>query len=145
MSTPRLLAWQTQKQDADEKNPGGYIAYIVMEKVPGENLAKFDDYSEEKQRQIKLAFLEAMWEFFRHCYTHWDPRRENLWDRENKLCFIVDLEDVEFRENRKPNNVRFSPAKELEYWSLIKGEFKYDYFFDEQELMEYAKTGLYLC
>ncbi|KAJ0427137.1 hypothetical protein BJY00DRAFT_307116 [Aspergillus carlsbadensis] len=115
-----------------------YTLYIVMEKVPSENLANFDDLSAEEQK-------EAMWEFFRHCYTHWDPRREKLlWDPRNKLCFIVDLEDAEFRENRKLNNVRLSPAEELEYWRLIKGDFKYDYFSDEHEMMEYAKNELYL-
>ncbi|RAK90871.1 hypothetical protein BO79DRAFT_215866 [Aspergillus costaricaensis CBS 115574] len=72
---PKLLGYAFERQDSSGELPGGYIAYIVMQKVPGENLHGFDTLPREEQNRIRIAFIEA-------------------------LCFIVDLEDAEQHTDR---------------------------------------------
>ncbi|RDH35929.1 hypothetical protein BDQ94DRAFT_168248 [Aspergillus welwitschiae] len=58
-STPKLLGHAVEKQISSDELPGGYIAYIVMQKVPGENLHGFDTLSPGEQNRIRIAFIEG--------------------------------------------------------------------------------------
>lgn len=37
-ATPKLLGYRFDKQDGNDLAPGGYIMYLVWEKVPGDPL-----------------------------------------------------------------------------------------------------------
>lgn len=39
-SVPRYLGWNKKKQEEHDLVPGGYIKYLVWEKVPGESLTQ---------------------------------------------------------------------------------------------------------
>lgn len=39
-SVPRFLGWDEKKQGERDLVPGGYIKYLVWEKVPGESLTQ---------------------------------------------------------------------------------------------------------
>ncbi|GKZ58078.1 hypothetical protein AnigIFM49718_003886 [Aspergillus niger] len=122
-STPKLLGHAVEKQDSSDELPGGYIAYIVMQKVPGENLHGFDVLSTGEQNRIRIALIEGLWELHSRHFTHWDPRRENIiWEPQSGKCFIVDLEDVEQHTNRTKDDVCLDALEQLEYWNPIEGQ-----------------------
>lgn len=55
--TPKLLEWGLSQQQGDLVwLPGGYFIYLVMEKLPGQDLRDFWDYPLEKRIQIRAAF-----------------------------------------------------------------------------------------
>jgi hypothetical protein len=60
-STPKLLDFCIEQQGVNDTVPDGYIAYIVMSKVPGKDLAKYDEMRKEEQHRVQIAFLKALW------------------------------------------------------------------------------------
>lgn len=61
-SLPHLLSWKTAVQGADGPMPGGYIAYVVMTRMPGLDLLelKFWSMPEDLQEEIRKNFLVAI-------------------------------------------------------------------------------------
>jgi hypothetical protein len=58
---PELLAYQEGKQGEDSIVPGGYITYVVWDKVPGEPLSKeeFWELDLKSRQAIRDKFREA--------------------------------------------------------------------------------------
>ncbi|OJJ67760.1 hypothetical protein ASPBRDRAFT_68931 [Aspergillus brasiliensis CBS 101740] len=117
-STPKLLGYAVETQIDSDELPGGYIAYIVMQKVPGENLHGFDRLPKEEQNRIRVAVIHA-------------------------LCFIVDLEDAEQHTNRTKDDVCLDAFEQLEYWGLIEGQYEGTLFFEKDKLLDDLKARLY--
>ncbi|KAH8429865.1 uncharacterized protein LDX57_007537 [Aspergillus melleus] len=141
--TPKLLGYAIKTQGPDDELPGGYVAYIVMQKVPGETLNDFDNRTEAEKNRIRVALIAALWEFSSHYFTHWDPRKENIiWDPTSGQCFIVDLEDAEQHTNRTKDDVCLDAFEQLEYWGLIEGHYDSILFFQKDELLESLKARL---
>jgi hypothetical protein len=67
-SLPHLVAWRKAKQKSDGLVPGGYIIYIMMTLMPGENLLdlKFWSMTEEEREEIRAAFLLVI----KYCAVH---------------------------------------------------------------------------
>jgi hypothetical protein len=63
-NTPRHIYWSIRRQTHSDTLPGGYIACLVKEKVPGKNLGEYDKMERSEQRRVQLAFLEAIWYAF---------------------------------------------------------------------------------
>lgn len=59
-SVPHLIGYSVDKQPKDGYVPGGYIVYVIMEKVPGHDLWDFGKYPLEKRDQIRIAFGKAI-------------------------------------------------------------------------------------
>ena len=62
-SAPRLISWKREKQDKEMCVPGGYVVYILMEKLPGVHPLNFwaEEYFSRRDRdEIRRAFREAM-------------------------------------------------------------------------------------
>lgn len=59
---PHLVAWKKTIQDTDGIMPGGYISYVVMTLMPGEDLLtlKFWSMPEPQQEEIRDAFVLAL-------------------------------------------------------------------------------------
>ncbi|KAL4931885.1 uncharacterized protein BDV17DRAFT_288460 [Aspergillus undulatus] len=93
-SAPKLLDYYIGRQDNGDILPGGYIAYIVMSKVPGKNLEGYGRMTKKEQQQVQIAFLDA-------------------------LCYIVDFEDVEQDSTSRPEDTCLDPWEHLGYWGLI--------------------------
>ncbi|KAF2681114.1 hypothetical protein K458DRAFT_256979, partial [Lentithecium fluviatile CBS 122367] len=80
---------------------GGYVAFILMTKVPGEQLA--NDYwnrALEERDKILAAFKDALLQLPRFVYQNRiEPlntaRRNIVWDKDERKCYIVDFEDSE--------------------------------------------------
>lgn len=115
--TPKLLAVQIDIQDEtvlqypqDNKYryygrpgsklwmPGGYIVYILMEKLPAEPLA-YDLFWDEKvftkhdRDQVRHAFKKAYIEVRKLGFYHEDTKIQNLmWNKDAKKCYIIDWE-----------------------------------------------------
>ncbi|PWY83797.1 hypothetical protein BO94DRAFT_547448 [Aspergillus sclerotioniger CBS 115572] len=135
-ATPKLLGSVIYTQRPDEELPAGYVAYIVMEKVPGEDLENFDTFTREEQDH-------ALWEFGSYHYTHWDPRRENIvWGPSSGQCFIVDLEDAEKFPSLTKRDTCLDSFAALESWGLIKGLHDGKLFFEKDRLLEDLKARL---
>ncbi|OJI88608.1 hypothetical protein ASPTUDRAFT_35586 [Aspergillus tubingensis CBS 134.48] len=126
--------------------PGGYNAYIVMQKVPGENLHFFDTLRKEEQNRIRIAFIEALWELQSRHFTHWDPRRENImWELQSGQCSIVNLENAEKHTERTKDDVCLDAMEQLEYWGLFEGQYEGVLFFEKDKLLlEDLKFRLYI-
>ncbi|GAQ46499.1 unnamed protein product [Aspergillus niger] len=141
---PKLLGYAIERQDSSDELPGGHIAYIMMQKVPGKNLHGFDTLPREEQNRIRIAFIEALWELQSHHFTHWDPRRENIiWEPQSGQCSIVDLEDAEKHTDRTKDDVCLDAMEQLEYWGLFEGQHEGVLFFEKDKLSEDLKFRLY--
>lgn len=60
-STPKLLCWSIHRQSPDDLVPGGYIALIMMERLPGRDLQRFNEFDDDEKNRVRLAFLGAIW------------------------------------------------------------------------------------
>ncbi|RAL03147.1 uncharacterized protein BO80DRAFT_462886 [Aspergillus ibericus CBS 121593] len=115
-STPAFIGRAHCVQGDDLYIPGGYIVFILMERLPGRDLGCFHELSLEERDEVRIAFLKALWEFHRHGFDHWDPRRENImWDNAARKCYILDLEDAEDLEIK---GMGTDPLYELSAWDL---------------------------
>ncbi|OAL64584.1 hypothetical protein A7C99_4018 [Trichophyton rubrum] len=95
---------QTRKNDP---LPGGFMVFIVMERLPGRNLQNFN---------------ELPMEFYSRRYIHYDPHRRNLmWDRESKKCYIIDLEDARHLDDDCPPKI-FTPERDFLVWGIAGPE-----------------------
>jgi hypothetical protein len=59
LSTPRLLDVAKNKQAEDMCLPGGYMLFILMEKLPGKMILDFWDYDLETRNRIRAAFKDS--------------------------------------------------------------------------------------
>ncbi|THC90094.1 hypothetical protein EYZ11_010442 [Aspergillus tanneri] len=117
-STPRIIDHGIFRQGDTGSLPNGYIVFILMEKVPGQNLGNFHNFSLEERNLLRIAFIKAVWEFRSNGFYHHDPRRENLvWDNVSQRCFIVDLEDAEDMELTE-KDICLDPLTEFSLWNL---------------------------
>ncbi|KAL1979309.1 hypothetical protein VTN96DRAFT_6229 [Rasamsonia emersonii] len=94
-STPALFAWKHETQGDDDWIPGGYIDYILMEKLPGTSPGYWSGVMKREERdQLRRAFKEAWQECVACGRVHQDRGIRNLvWDREKQKCYIVDWEE----------------------------------------------------
>ncbi|RJE21038.1 hypothetical protein PHISCL_06633 [Aspergillus sclerotialis] len=120
--TPELIDYVLGKQDPHGYVPGGYVVIILMEKVPGRNLANFHTFPLEKRDRVRIAFAKALMEFRGYGFDHYGPGRRNLiWDDESQKCFIVDLEDVRYCGIESPS---FYPWEDFSMWRLHSRELR---------------------
>ncbi|KAL2004255.1 hypothetical protein VTN02DRAFT_4770 [Thermoascus thermophilus] len=113
--TPKLLSFATQKQRDTDWVPGGYIVFILMEKLPGRDLTAFDTFSPDRRYEVRIAFGRAIRELHALGYWHQDPDKKNaLWDEESKKCFILDMEDVTYEGKR----IQFVPKRDYGRWGI---------------------------
>ncbi|KAL2807736.1 hypothetical protein BJX63DRAFT_436787 [Aspergillus granulosus] len=143
-STPKLWSYSIQQQGPDDPLPGGYAAYISMERVPGKDLRDFGKFDDQEKNRVRLAFVEALWELHSYHFTHYDPRLPNIiWDSTAGKCYIVDLEDAERSTDLTDSDVCLEPWSELEMWGLIERQQReLTIFFHKEELLRYLKTEL---
>ncbi|GBF60265.1 hypothetical protein TMEN_2682 [Trichophyton mentagrophytes] len=116
--TPKLLDHgfyeQTRKNDP---LPGGFMVFIVMERLPGRNLQNFNELPMSERDQVRLAFAKTI-----RRYIHYDPHRRNLvWDRESKKCYIIDLEDARHLDDDCPPKI-FTPERDFLVWGIAGPE-----------------------
>ncbi|KAK2812929.1 hypothetical protein FQN50_000950 [Emmonsiellopsis sp. PD_5] len=98
--TPKLLNVERSLQDWDHMPvPGGYMIFIVMEKVPGVPLVDFWDYDFPKREMIRAAFRSALIYHARPLDTHLG---NVMYDEKENKCWFVDYEDVYVMEDKKP-------------------------------------------
>ncbi|KAL4875898.1 hypothetical protein BJY04DRAFT_201007 [Aspergillus karnatakaensis] len=144
-STPNLICNGIQQQEDDGLFPGGYVAYIVMTKVAGENLENYGNMEKSEQHRIQLAFLDALWDFQAcHLYHH-DARLQNvIWDPDLQKCYIVDLEDHELDSTEKPEDVCLDPWEHLWYWCLIPNDEIHEptIFYSKEAMIQYYQEQL---
>ena len=59
-STPAIFGWNHETQGDDDWVPGGYLDYILMERLPGARPDCFTGSMERKERdQLREAFKKA--------------------------------------------------------------------------------------
>ncbi|KAK6815160.1 hypothetical protein RU639_008439 [Aspergillus parasiticus] len=92
-SSPALLGWKRETQSNTDWVPGGYIEYILMERMPGVRPPPYWQPMEERDRLLK-AFKEAYLECMACGRVHLDEGTRNLiWDDRSGKCYIIDWED----------------------------------------------------
>lgn len=81
-SAPRLLKYKIDKQDYTLLVPGGYIVYILMDRLPGVPLGDFWDRGEAERQEIRDAFKVAYMDCIACGMITLDRGCDNLlWDR----------------------------------------------------------------
>ncbi|KAK2754214.1 hypothetical protein FQN54_007093 [Arachnomyces sp. PD_36] len=120
--TPKLLDYVLVRQNERHPLPGGFLFFLIMERVPGRNLVNFADLPMSERNQVRLAFAKAIREFYALRFMHNDPDRRNLmWDAENKKCYIIDLEDAyQINDNEEPT--KFIPEIQYREWGVAGPE-----------------------
>ncbi|KAH8804583.1 hypothetical protein F5884DRAFT_859207 [Xylogone sp. PMI_703] len=85
-SSPTLFSWECEEQDGHMWVPGGYILYILMEKLPGIEPTQFYNQMDRKERDdLRASFKEAWLECVASGVVHGDHGIRNLlWDRSAK-------------------------------------------------------------
>lgn len=60
-ATPKLLGWHYDTQDVTDLVPGGYVTYLVWEKVPGDPLSEeeFWSFTYGQRESIRAKFKQA--------------------------------------------------------------------------------------
>lgn len=58
-SAPKLLKYKQDRQDRDMSVPGGYIVYILMDRLPGVRLNDFWARDATERQEIRDAFKVA--------------------------------------------------------------------------------------
>ncbi|EFR01383.1 hypothetical protein MGYG_04390 [Nannizzia gypsea CBS 118893] len=115
-ATPRIIHLKRSLQRDHYPVPGGYIVFIIMEKVPGITLSEFWSYDLAKRDKIRAAFRETLTEICRNHGFIGDPHLGNIiYDEKKNKCWIVDYEDIYICKDRKPKT--FSEHVYL-YWGL---------------------------
>src|SRR5947209_19261190 len=62
-ASPRLISWMREQQDETMWVPGGYVVYILMEKLPGDSPFNFwveKYFSLEDRDEVRKAFRAAL-------------------------------------------------------------------------------------
>ncbi|GAD99140.1 conserved hypothetical protein [Paecilomyces variotii No. 5] len=93
--TPKLIAWKHENQGHDGWVPGGFLDYIVIEKLEGQTLSweLIDSLSNEQQESLRAAFKESYLSCFSHNFVNLDRGARNLiWNEEKNICYIIDWE-----------------------------------------------------
>ncbi|PGH11462.1 hypothetical protein AJ79_04837 [Helicocarpus griseus UAMH5409] len=91
--TPRLLHKEKFLQGPSWTMPGGYIVFIVMEKVPGVPLTDFWTYDRPKRDRIREAFRKSLTELRSFGGYSIDMSLPNfVYDEEGDKCYFVDYE-----------------------------------------------------
>ncbi|PGH19045.1 hypothetical protein AJ79_00079 [Helicocarpus griseus UAMH5409] len=119
--TPKLLGHKLVSQGPDDYVPGGFILYLLIEKLAGRNLVDFAQLPMFERDQVRLAFAKAIYtgsEFYALRHKHNDPDRRNLiWDPKGKKCYIVVLEDAySINDDAKP--AKFRPSIDWFNWNI---------------------------
>lgn len=58
--TPKLLDFRIDYQIKGDNVPGGFILYLLIEKVPGRNLLNFGSLPMSERDQVRIAFGKAI-------------------------------------------------------------------------------------
>jgi hypothetical protein len=58
-SSPALITWKQERQGKHDWVPGGYIVYLLMERVPGIRVHQLKDFSLQERDAIRTSFKEA--------------------------------------------------------------------------------------
>ncbi|KLJ06142.1 hypothetical protein EMPG_10436 [Blastomyces silverae] len=114
--TPRLLHKEKIIQGPNLPTPGGYIVFIVMEKVPGVPLTDFWTYDRPKRDRIREAFQKGMTEIRSFGGYSIDMGLQNLiYDEKRGKCYFVDYEG--FRVDM--NQAKFGlDQNDYHFWGL---------------------------
>ncbi|KAK2754868.1 hypothetical protein FQN54_006761 [Arachnomyces sp. PD_36] len=115
-ATPKLLDYKVEIQTKNDTAVGAYVLYVLMEKVPGQNLLHFGGLSMEERNEARIAFGVALRDLYSYGYRHDDPHPSNIiWDPESNKCHIVDLESlVELKTSHRPARIG-----DFYLWSLV--------------------------
>ncbi|KAH7323477.1 hypothetical protein BKA65DRAFT_598089 [Rhexocercosporidium sp. MPI-PUGE-AT-0058] len=118
-SVPHLVTWKKFAQDADGLFPGGYIVITIMTLMSGKTLLDlgFWGMTADEQESIRAAFLIVLKNIWRDGFVPYDRGLRNiLWDREAKICSIVDFEH--YYPNRDPTEM--NEKEEMEHWGILR-------------------------
>lgn len=77
--------------------PGGYLAYVVMTLMPGQDLMalKFWSMTEAQREEIRDAFLVAIKSVWRLGFEPYDCALRNiLWESETKTMYVDIVPDI---------------------------------------------------
>ncbi|KAL4916566.1 hypothetical protein BDW62DRAFT_185913 [Aspergillus aurantiobrunneus] len=101
---PRLIKLIHSVQDGDDMPvPGGWLAFILMERVPGVPLTHFHTYNLAKRDKIRKTFRRSVTELYSHHIQPFDHNPANLiYDENQYKCYFMDFEHVRIDATKLP-------------------------------------------
>ncbi|EZF78288.1 hypothetical protein H105_00680 [Trichophyton soudanense CBS 452.61] len=116
-SDSKLFYIQQSVQQHDyDPVPGGYMIFIVTEKVPGISLSQFWSYDLAKREKIRGAFRECLMELLKHHGYAGDTHLGNIvYDEENDRCWIVDYKHIYVFDDGEP---KVFADRDYRFWGL---------------------------
>ncbi|KAJ5799627.1 uncharacterized protein N7518_001695 [Penicillium psychrosexuale] len=110
-ATPRLLGYEIGKQDKMDLVPGGYIIYLVWEKVTGDSLdiEQFWMYPSTKRQKIRKNFKKAYNQVlsFKYQPIFQTPTKIIVDSNDNVYVLLYLLQS---QANNTQQNLRFRPG-----------------------------------
>ncbi|KAI1953687.1 hypothetical protein LOZ57_000028 [Ophidiomyces ophidiicola] len=102
--TPKLLYVKRSLQEWEHLPvPGGYVVFILMQKVTGVPLVDFWDYDFDKREKIRAAFRNSLTELLRYHARPIDTHLGNIiYDEKGNKCWFVDYEHIFVDEEKEP-------------------------------------------
>ncbi|KAF2868630.1 hypothetical protein BDV95DRAFT_596962 [Massariosphaeria phaeospora] len=117
--------WGTVQPDIHEGIVGGYMALILMKKVPGKRLSYYEYWklSLAQRDEIRQAFKKALTAVWECGVRPLDKAmRSIVWDERDRTCYIVDFEDAEFY-NETDERQEFTD-RDYRAWDLAESCFR---------------------
>ncbi|KAJ5858182.1 hypothetical protein N7455_009076 [Penicillium solitum] len=123
---PQLLGYQSDQQDEDDTVPGGFITYVMWEKVPGESLdwQMFWISSFSKREEIRVKFCEVYKKLDAYGYHLGTGMRKILYDWPTKTMHLSGLPDT----TRTAEDTQWSDSLYVNYGLVRPPTGMYQYF-----------------
>ncbi|KAH6707921.1 hypothetical protein BKA61DRAFT_615956 [Leptodontidium sp. MPI-SDFR-AT-0119] len=118
-SVPNLMTWKKTTQGMNGLFPSGYLVITIMTLMPGVTLLDLGFWSltSDEQEIIRAAFLKALKDIWRDGFVPYDRGLRNiLWDKDTKLCSIVDFEHYHPVQDSSEMNEK----EEMELWGVLR-------------------------
>ncbi|KAL9024858.1 MAG: hypothetical protein Q9196_006210 [Gyalolechia fulgens] len=132
-ATPTLLAVKIDVQDESVLRyssgetwwmPGGYIVYILMEKLSAQPLDYgpfWNKFTSHDRDEVRSAFKKAYIEVRMLGFLHEDCKISNLmWDKAAKKCYIIDWELANYDPAKWANPEKIWSDREYFRWDLAR-------------------------
>ncbi|KAI5304062.1 hypothetical protein KEM56_006890 [Ascosphaera pollenicola] len=144
---PKLLALIRKEQENGDHLAGGYLWYVITERVPGLNMFGFSTMPMSERNDVRIALCRATMALHSLGCTYGQTRRTNLlWNNDSKKIWFDHLENIDFHdgENRPATFFVHNPMGAWRSWHIASAKERYSNEVPYEEgLEEWADETIY--
>ncbi|ESZ93121.1 hypothetical protein SBOR_6493 [Sclerotinia borealis F-4128] len=93
---PHAIGLAVEKQEQNFPVQGGYLVYLVMEKLPGDCITEYEfwQWTKSERDDFRRAFEQSAQLIEKLGVENIDKAMRNLlWDKQNNKCYLIDWEN----------------------------------------------------